>query len=104
MASERVDHLVNAPNRNFFHHSAGRKRADKERSLSDILRAQNIIHVRDAGSPEGETFRCCIQTTQDGHLVSNEVWGIVTDGVLTFNLPPFSSIVLSNAVIEGSEN
>ena len=52
----------------------------------------------------GETFRCCIQTTQDGHLASNEVWGIVTDGFLTFNLPPFSSIVLSNAVIEGSEN
>ncbi len=62
------------------------------------------LHVRDAGAPEGETFRCCIQTTQDGHLTSNEVWGIVTDGVLTFNLPPFSSIVLSNAVIEGSEN
>ncbi len=62
------------------------------------------LHVRDAGAPEGETFRCCIQTTQDGHLASNEVWGIVTDGVLTFNLPPFSSIVLSNAVIENGEN
>ncbi|MBR5960411.1 MAG: alpha-glycosidase [Clostridia bacterium] len=62
------------------------------------------LHVRDAGAPEGETFRCCVQTTQDGHLASNEVWGIVTDGVLTFNLPPFSSIVLSNAVIDASEN
>lgn len=62
------------------------------------------LHVRDAGAPEGETFRCCVQTTQDGHMTSNEVWGIVTDGVLTFNLPPFSSIVLSNAVIEGNEN
>ena len=55
------------------------------------------LHVRDAGAPDGETFRCCVQTGQDGHQASSEVWGKVTDGFLTFNLPPFSSIVLCNA-------
>ena len=55
------------------------------------------LHGRDAGAPDGETFRCCVQTGQDGHQASSEVWGKVTDGFLTFNLPPFSSIVLCNA-------
>ena len=54
------------------------------------------LFVRDAGAVEGETFIRRIQTTQDGHIVEPVPVGKVEDGYLLFNLPPFSSVILSN--------
>ena len=54
------------------------------------------LFVRDAGATEGETFIRRIQTTQDGHTVEPVPVGQVEDGYLLFNLPPFSSVILSN--------
>ena len=54
------------------------------------------LFVRDAGAVEGETFIRRIQTTQDGHTVEPVPVGQVEDGYLLFNLPPFSSVILSN--------
>ena len=55
------------------------------------------IFVRDAGAKEKERYICRLQTLQEGHGTNDEDWGEVTDGYLTFDLPPFSSAVLSNA-------
>ncbi len=54
------------------------------------------LFVRDAGAAEGETFFFRIRTMQDGHTVEKETAGTVTDGYLTFDLPPFSSVILAN--------
>lgn len=54
------------------------------------------LFARDAGAQEGETFHCRIRTTQDGHTAGAEVCPVVADGYLAFDLPPFSSIILSN--------
>ena len=40
------------------------------------------------------------QTTQEGHVAETEVCGTVSEGYLTFDLPPFSSVVLSSAMPE----
>ncbi len=55
------------------------------------------LFVRDAGAKEKERYVCRLQTLQEGHGTNDENWGEVTDGYLTFDLPPFSSAVLSNA-------
>ena len=54
------------------------------------------VFARDAGAPEGETYTLRIRTTHDGHSVERETVGTVTDGYLSFRLPPFSSVILSN--------
>lgn len=54
------------------------------------------VFARDAGAPEGETYTLRIRTLHDGHTVERETIGAVTDGYLSFTLPPFSSIILSN--------
>ena len=54
------------------------------------------LFVRDAGALEGETYFRRLQTTQDTHATDSEKWGTVTDGYLVFDLPPFSSVILSN--------
>ena len=54
------------------------------------------LFVRDAGAPEGEVYWRRLQTTMDGHVTDAEKWGPVTDGYLTFDMPPFSSIILCN--------
>ncbi len=54
------------------------------------------LFVRDAGAEEGETFTARIRTTQEGHSAEKEKIGEVADGYLAFDLPPFSSIILSN--------
>ena len=58
------------------------------------------LFARDAGAKEGETFFRRIQTAQDGHVTETEVCGIVSEGYLTFDLPPFSSVVLSSTAPE----
>ena len=54
------------------------------------------LFVREAGAGEGEIFYRRIRTVQDGHSAECEETGIVTDGYLAFDLPPFSSVILSN--------
>ena len=54
------------------------------------------LFVREAGAGEGEIFYRRIRTVQDGHSTECEETGIVTDGYLAFDLPPFSSVILSN--------
>ena len=54
------------------------------------------LFVRDAGSPEGELFHRCLFTDTDGHSLEPETLDPVKDGYISFDLPPFSSIVLAN--------
>ena len=54
------------------------------------------LFVRDAGAPEGEVFWRRIQTTADGHVTDPEKFGTVSDGYITFDLPPYSSVILCN--------
>ena len=54
------------------------------------------LFVRDAGAPEQEVFWRRLQTTADGHVTESEKWGAVSDGYLTFDMPPFSSVILCN--------
>ena len=54
------------------------------------------LFARYAGAPEGEAYTIRIRTTQDGHSVEREAAGTVQDGYLSFSLPPFSSVILSN--------
>ena len=61
------------------------------------------LFVRDAGSHEGETFFRRILTTQDDHTKESEQAGVVSEGFLTFTLPPFSSVILCNRDAETAE-
>ena len=54
------------------------------------------LFARNAGAPEGETFFRRLQTSQDGHTKDCSEAGAVEEGYLTFDLPPFSSVILSN--------
>ena len=54
------------------------------------------LFVRDAGARDGEVFFRRIQTTQEGHTAETEELGTVSEGFLTFDLPPFSSVILSS--------
>ena len=60
------------------------------------------LFVRDAGAKEGEAYYRRIQTIQDGHTTEQEKTGTVSEGFLSFDLAPFSSVILSN--IEGEES
>ena len=54
------------------------------------------LFVRDVGAKDGEVFFRRIQTTQEGHTAEAEELGTVSEGFLTFDLPPFSSVILSS--------
>ena len=54
------------------------------------------LFVRDAGAEEDETFFFRICTTPEGHAIEKEAAGQVTEGYLTFSLPPNASAILSN--------
>ena len=54
------------------------------------------LFVRDAGAKEKEAFFRRIQTTQDYHTTEPEKTGTVTEGYLSIDLAPFSSIILCN--------
>ena len=54
------------------------------------------LFVRDVGAKDGEIYYRRIQTTQDCHTTDLEKTGKVSEGYLSFDLAPFSSIVLSN--------
>ena len=54
------------------------------------------LFVRDAGAAEDETFFFRICTTPEGHTIEKEAAGKVTEGYLTFSLPPNASVILSN--------
>ena len=58
------------------------------------------LFVRDAGSPEGEIFIRRIITGTEDHSVEPESSSPVTEGYLTFDLPPFSSVVYVNQPAE----
>ena len=54
------------------------------------------LFVRDAGAAEDETFFFRIRTAQEDHTIEKEAAGKVTEGYLTFSLPPNASAILSN--------
>ena len=54
------------------------------------------LFVRDTGAKEGEAFYRRLQTIQDGHTTEQEKTGTVSEGFLSFDLAPFSSVILSN--------
>ena len=56
------------------------------------------LFVRDAGSPEGEIFRRRIVTGEKDHMMDPDpdLCSPVEEGYLTFDLPPFSSVICSN--------
>ena len=54
------------------------------------------LFARDIGAPDGESFWRRIQTTSDTHATDSEKWGTVTEGYLVFDLPPYSSAIISN--------
>ena len=54
------------------------------------------LFVRDAGSPDGEVFLRRIVTGADGHTLNPEVAAPVREGYLSFDLPPFSSVIYAN--------
>ena len=54
------------------------------------------LFVRDAGAKDGAAFACRVQTTQEGHEKDSGKQYTVTDGYLAFDLPPFSSVILSD--------
>ena len=54
------------------------------------------LFVRDVGSPEGEVFRRRIVTHEDGHELDPDLCSPVEEGYLSFDLPPFSSVICSN--------
>ncbi len=61
------------------------------------------LFVRDAGSPEGEIYYRRILTGQEGHSVDPEPCPPVQDGYLSFDLPPFSSVIFSNEAPAGGK-
>ncbi len=64
------------------------------------------LFVRDAGSPEGEIYYRRILTGEDGHSMDPEPCPPVEDGCITFDLPPFSSVIYANEppACEGPES
>ena len=54
------------------------------------------LFVRDAGSPDGEVFFRRLRTETDGHITDTEACEPVKEGYLSFDLPPFSSVVFAN--------
>ena len=54
------------------------------------------LYARDAGAPEKENYYRRIQTSEKGHTTECELCGSVMDGYLSFDLPPYSSVVLCN--------
>ena len=54
------------------------------------------LFVRDAGSPEGEIFLRRILTGPEDHSLEPEACAPVQDGYLSFDLPPFSSVIYAN--------
>lgn len=54
------------------------------------------LFVRDAGAPEEEIYFRRIQTDEKGHTTEPESCEPVQHGYLSFDLPPFSSVIFSN--------
>ena len=54
------------------------------------------LFVRDAGAPEGETYWFRMRTSEEGHDATTEAVGAVLEGNLSFDLPPYTSVVLCN--------
>ena len=54
------------------------------------------LYVRDAGAKEGEVYYRRAQTTQETYSVESERWGVVAEGHLAFDLPPYSAAIVSN--------
>ena len=54
------------------------------------------LFIRDAGSPEGEVFTRRILTDEHGHTTEPADPVTTQDGYLTFDLPPFSSVIYAN--------
>lgn len=54
------------------------------------------LFAREIGASEGEAYSCRILTTGNGFDTDPVTWGKIEQGFLTFDLPPFSSVILSN--------
>ena len=66
-------------------------------AVNNLDSAQDFkLFVRDDGAKEGETFTVLIRTTQDGHTIEANETFTVSEGFIILNLPPFSSVILSN--------
>ena len=52
--------------------------------------------ISDIFAQEGEAFFRRIQTSEEGHEISPDELCKVSEGFLAFDLPPFSSVILSN--------
>ena len=74
--------------------------SDEKRSIIAVNNTGGVtdfrLYVRDSGAEENEVFYRRIETSQEGHEPECTECGTVKDGYLTFNLPPYSAIVLSN--------
>ena len=57
------------------------------------------LFVRDAGALEGEVFHRFLLTDQDGHSLKDLPCEPVQDGYISFDLPPYSSVILANAPV-----
>ncbi len=55
------------------------------------------LYARDIGAPDGEAYWRNLQSTADTHVTVPEKWGTVTEGYLSFDLAPFSAVILSNS-------
>ncbi|MCQ2458227.1 MAG: glycoside hydrolase family 13 protein [Clostridia bacterium] len=55
-----------------------------------------LIHVADCGAEENETFTARLTTSVSGHSTRESLSGTVTEGNIAFQLPPFSSVILTN--------
>ena len=59
------------------------------------------LFVRDAGAAEGEVFTRCFLSNEQGHSTEPEACPPVEDGYLSFDLPPFSSVILASPAPDG---
>ena len=60
------------------------------------------VYARDIGAPEKEVFYRRIQSSEEGHTIQCVFCGTVSDGYLSFDLPPYSSVVLCNKPASGN--
>lgn len=72
----------------------------KQRAVIAVNNTSGItnfrIYVRDAGALEGEVYYRRILTSESGHDMTCEIIGKTEEGYLSFDIPAYCSVVLSN--------
>jgi hypothetical protein len=61
------------------------------------------LFVRDAGAPDGEIYYRRMLTDEKGHTLEEVACDPVADGYLSFDLPPFSSVLWVNEPAAGEK-